>query len=534
MKGILKSRKWRAIGFFILAFIVFGGLLMYRNLDQELTLPSENWSRDIELPVTISGEHNETFVREDGGRYHIYTHGKDGINQVVIDSKLNVLEQSSLSVDIPKSAPFWVRDHAVLTIKDHKLILYKNGEKQTLADSVEGIVVDENSVVVWKGKQLYTVDLKSFTLQSAGKLDTNIHNVILEEKADSFLAITKTESTPAKFHLIQKQGGNSFKQTYEFSLSGTQFSESDTHFAGFNHALSGFDYVYRDHVLSIYFSSFGMTHFGLQRKNYLATIPVHQVGENATLEKLTLIGKGKQKLQNAKGFQVTFQQGKPVLLFSSSGYMPYIGTATNVYRAEKQGEKWLAINVSGTRKPSEDPVWLNDHTVLWYDMNSLEQQFLKGASQNPQVISRSLQLDGHDWTFAAGDTLFSMSKSLLLLVYTLFCLVPLGLFLLIMHVVNINLMERNPRWVKLVSMGLFLVSELYLIQAFLGDSLGGSVPEYLSFAGSLYVIPIALAVLSWFITNLVKGKEWENMTQIFYFIGIDVWMLMLLVGPYLI
>ncbi|HEU5139082.1 MAG TPA: hypothetical protein VFT51_03855 [Bacillales bacterium] len=521
MKEILNSRKFRAVGFFVFIFLVFGGILLFRNLEQELTLPSDEWSRAIDLPVTVPGIYNGTFVQKEEDIYHVYTYDSQSIHHLALSPDLKVMGQSRIPVKVTKDTPYWIRDHRVLLLKNHRLILHQNDKKTVLAEGLDGMEQSGSSVVVWKEKKLFTVDLDTFTLHFAGEMDNKIENIAVGSNPASFLVITEGGSNQSIVHFIEKKDGNWPEPIRLFSAEGE--------------SVSRFDYYLNHKRLVIYYSIYGSSHFGLSRTSYLARIDLGQSKIDPKIEKLTIVESNGEPINEPVNFRLSLQHNKPVLLFATVDYIPYKDTkAANIFRAEKRGNKWIATNVSATRKPSGDPFWLNDHTVLWYDFESFKGQFLKGASQNPQVIARSLHIDGHDWSFASGDSLFNLSESLIVIVYALFSLVPMGLFLLVMYMVNINLMERNPFWVRLTAVVLFIAAQLYFIKTFLGDSFLHQMPDYLSFSGNMYLIPVVLGAFSWMIMNFARGKEWENIAQIFYFIGIDVWMLMLLVGPYLI
>lgn len=517
MRRILNSSKFRVYCAVILIVVFFGGLLLAFQLHKQLALPSKGWSRAISMPLHIKGEYapSSFMVQKEGKQYHFYTYRKGGITDLTLDPALNVSNVSRIPFNLKTDTPFWAKKRTVLALIDHKLILYKNGKKETLTTGVAGMAAVPDQVIFWKKQHLYQVNLHTFVFRPLGSINGKIETVILKPGQVDFLVIQRINDTTVRPYLFQKQ------RTVPLApIKGESI-------AGFDFALSG-------HQLHLIYSVTKAGHGGLTTKDYVAAVNLKTSTEQIT-DATHMYGRSPgDKIDVEDVNHIGIRNGKPILLLSGKGQLPNGGQAENIYIAKKRNGSWTATPISATNEPSQHPFWLNQHTVMWFDFVSYGDWVLNGASQNQQVIAKSEHLNGHDWAFGASDAVMGLVGAFFLLIFAFLWAVPAALFYGFMMIRYTKLTEDEPAWIKFVTAGLFFVTQIIFIQNIFNGSFASLAPSYLRFPLFQYVIPIILLLLSWGILKIVRDKEWGNFQQLSLWIGADVLIMMLLVGPYMI
>ncbi|HET7580687.1 MAG TPA: hypothetical protein VFK33_15525 [Bacillales bacterium] len=527
MPRFLNHRKlWLAV-FPILTFLISVALLMVYNLHQELLLPSKNWSRSIKMPLTTSDFYTP-FVQKENGHYHIYTYQKGKIGDLVLDSKLQVVKKSKVPLHVKKETPYWIKGNNSLVMQNGKLILRRGERKKVLSRNMDGMAAAASQVIVWRDQKLYTVDLKTFSLTPVATLKNKIRSVVNGRHSSRFLAVSKLDQKHIQLTLFQqKNPGAVFEKIPVITLEeGT----SDA-----NQTISGIQFAVSGKQMALVYTVFGITQGGTIRTNHFAAENLKDLPFQSALPSFQFIEKKTHRfLHDPIHIRVAFQGSHPVLLLAASGHMPVGEEAVNIYEAAKGAKYWQAKLVSKTDTVSKVPFWLNDQTVLWLDFIDYDQYQLMGASQNPQVIARSLQLRGEDWMNAFADTLVSLFSTLLIVFYSFLWIAPTGFFMGILAMANMTMMERNPAWIKYTAVGLYVLMQLIFMPILFDGAFQVKAPVYLTFPGSPYVVTLLLAVQAWGMMKVVKGEEWENFAQISFFLTMDVWMVAFLVGPYII
>ncbi|HEX6922503.1 MAG TPA: hypothetical protein VF149_01670 [Bacillales bacterium] len=521
-----KSATLRAIGIPCLTLVIFGGLLLYHNLQQEQILPAKGWSQSITLPAVMPLK-KYPFVQKNNDTYEIFTYAKDGIDRIVLDQDLNVVGQSMIPVDVPADQPFWVVGNKVFFVRDHQLVGSDGKSKKVLAEKVDGLAAAGNTMIIWKDKTLYKVDPKTLDISSVGEMKQDIKDVAPERGSSSFLVITNVSKNQLRISFFrERQAGD-----YERSSVLTRQVPSKSTVAGFNFATD-------QNKMKIAYTETGPTSGGMYTKNFLTSINLDHLQAEPSTKLLKQDRKNRNTIFEPEYVRVFFVNHRPILLSSATGHLFGGEEALSIFRSVKQKGKWVATQISSTEAPSTNPFLLEEGTVLWLDFQPHGDQHkryvLMAASQNPDVIAASRNLTDRDWGNAVSDSLVSAVVGLMMFFYACLWGVPAGIFLFAMFITNTTLMERNPPWVKYTAAGLFMVTQLFVIQTLFNASFYKFAPDYLTFTGSSYAIPLVLVGLSWFLMRWVKGKEWGNIAQVIYFIGIDVWMLIFLIGAYTI
>lgn len=524
MGKILKGAKFRAYGMMVLVFLVFGGLLLAFHLHKQLVLPSKGWSRSVTMPLHIKGEYapSKNIVRKEGGRYHFYTYRKNGITDLTFDSQLKVIGKSKIPVKIHTDTPFWAKGRTVLALKNHKLILFRQGKQQIVTGGVSGMEAIADKVVFWKKQNLYQINLHTFSFQKIGELNGKVQTIVLKRGTNDFLAVQQMDDTHVRPYLFVPGDGGRYHSVSLFSIKGD--------------SVSGFDFALSKNRLMLTYSVTNKGNGGLVTKNYLATVNLDKTEAGPITRGLNVYDQVSHNIiKDPSVDHIFFRNGRPMLLLSGMSHLPTGEQAENVLIAKRNPTgKWMASPVSATKEPSEHPFMLNDHTVMWFDFVSFNQWVLEGASENPQVIAKTEHLNGNDWVNGVSNSIMGLVGAFFLLAFACLWVAPAGIFYAFMFIRFTKITENDPAWIKYVTAGLYFVMQLIFIQRIFTGSFAHLAPQYLRFPESHFVIPAVLILLSWGAANFVKGREWGNLAQLAYLIGVNLWMMMLLVGPYMI
>jgi hypothetical protein len=522
MNGLFRSTKFKAIIVPIMILILFSSLLMTHVLTQEQKPPSKGWSRAIYLNSTLRSE-SHPLVNYENHNYHIFTvASKNQVKDLVLNSNLETTGTESYNVSIPIWSSYWTDGQQFIFIKNHNLVTYKNGKTQIILHNVNGLVAQDNNVILWNSNRILSYSPATNTLTSLATTQYPIEEVFSKKGTDTLLVQSPLiENKQLYVGVLTK------KDRYIYHTIDTISATPDV-------AVGDFDFVINDNVMNVVYMEYMSTNGRTSRINYLATYDLTTFKKKAATETLNIKNSVSQLTFTAPtNLKINRIHNQLMLLFQESGPLSQGVEAQNIFLAKmnKSSQHWTAIPVTSTLEPSADPVWLNDNTILWNDLNNGKYQLLL-ASQEPQIIQKGSHVIQKDWSNAISRTLINLSVSFLVFGYALMWACPTGIFIIAMSMGNMTMMERNPRWVNLVGVLAYLVTQLLTIKELFGSVFTMYAPQYLIFTGNFFIVPIALGVISWLLTQYVKSEEWGNSQFIFYCLLLDALMLGFLIGPY--
>lgn len=508
-----KKKKIIKIMVPVLILVVAFVMLFLNNLGNELTLPNNGWSREVDLPITTGN--TAPFVAEEDGQYHIYGINKaNKLDHLVIDEELNVIENSTIEVDMPPLKPFWAKGDDVVFIRDNNLILFSAGKEQVLANNVDGLSANENLLIYWQDNKIYSLD-RGYNSILINETAYPVEEVVLDKySSDSFLVISKPNNTIFQFTIFQREQNNSFKAKDIYTLM--EYS---------GETVSKFNFATDDSRISIIYTTYSIKQGVTYYYNYFAELDLNQLDVEAEFKEM-----GDKK---TRYFELTYKDNTPTILFSSNSYITPKKEAVNIYEAKHIDGNWIAERRTKTNDMSEKPAWLNDETIIWIDFEGSNSYALKGASTNPNTIEKSMKIDSDDMKFALSNTILGLAVSLILVFSAVIWAIPSTVFILFLLIFNINLVERNERWVKIIGIGLYLITQLLLNDVIFSENFALYAPDYLNFSYNYIILPVIFAVLSGLYLLAVKSEEWDSITEVGTFIGINLLMNVLLLGPYI-
>ncbi|GBF10344.1 hypothetical protein [Tepidibacillus sp. HK-1] len=508
----------------ILVTIALLLLLFAQNLQEEKALPSDGWSRSISLPLTTANAKPFWVKTTDG--YHIYATTGEHINHVVINNRLKVSKQSTIPIKIPTLEPFWIDRQNVIYIKEGKLV-HINGEKEkVLAPDVDGMIANQDLILYWQGKQLFSVDRNDFSIVPVGQTQYKIESIILNEDS-SFITIENINANDLQLELF-----NPSKQKKGYEIISL-FSLSE--YAG--ESIADIQYVYNQQENKLHFIySISSTKQGVTTyRAFYTTMLLDAIAEKPQFEQVKIKEELSQiPIENPQYLNLSLKENQPVLLFSAEGLIAPKKSAVNIYEAKYENKQWLTNKRSTTSELSVQPFWIDDGLILWLDYLTKNKYELMGTTTDPTILQESQKLNTNDWINALSDSLLAFAVSLLVIFNGMLWVVPPTIFLVVLLFYNFNLVEKGVSWVKLTSILLYLGTQLLFIQKIFNSSFYTYAPNYLTFTGSSFIIPLLLALFTWFAVKIGKNKEWSGLQEISYYIGINLWLIIILLGPYII
>jgi hypothetical protein len=522
MSGLFRSTKFKAFIVPILVLIVFSSLLITNVLKQEQKQPSKGWSRAIYLKSTLQPD-SQPFINNNNKSYHIFTvESKGQVGELVLNSNFETTHKVNYNVSIPERSPFWTDGQQFSFIKNHNLVTYKAGKTDVVLRNVDGMVAEGNNVYLWKSNQVLKVNPLTKAIQTIATTPYPIDGIYVKKGTDTLLVQSQVVDNKQLYAGVLTKKG-----TYTYHTI-------DTINSPYNASIGDFDFVIHDNVMDVVYTEYGSTTGGMYRKNYLATYNFATFKKRTNTEALNIINSQSQlTFTQPMNVKINWNDSQLTLLFQETGSLLRGEEAQNIFLAkkEKSNQQWTAIPVTSTLEPSADPIWLDNKTILWNDLNNGHYQLLL-ASQDPQIIQKGNLLIQKDWSNAISRSLINLAVSFLMIGYALMWACPTVIFIIVMFFGNMTLMERNPRWVSIVGVLGYLITQLLTIKGLFGPVFSKYAPQSLVFPGNYIIIPVVLVGVSWLLTQFVKNEEWGNAMFIFYCLLLDVLMLGFLIGPY--
>ncbi|OEF99439.1 hypothetical protein BHF71_09005 [Vulcanibacillus modesticaldus] len=523
LKIARQNSKFRAIYLPILITIILIGILLYRNIQSELTLPDTNWSRDVTLPMTTMNA--LPFVREDANGVHIY--GKEGrrVKHLVLKDGLRVKMESSIEIDLPPLKPFWAKNERLVYIKDGELFLFSEGIEKSLYQNVNGMVAKEDLVIFWQDTNLFKLDAQDFSVIPIGSTNDRIDSVIINQDSPAnFIVITKSDMNRIQLTFYRLKDNNTYNQISLLTM---------TEYPG--EKITGFQFVSNEKEIDIIYTTYSVKQGVVTYRAYFTKAMLNNLSDIPPFTNIEVIDEQYMvKLKNPKHIQLSLEDDVPTILLAVNGYLTPKKRAVNIYEAKNIDGKWVANKRSKTARMSVRPFWLDYGNILWLDFISTKEYQLKGSSTNPITIEESQRINYNDWMNALANTLLSLTASLVIILNSILWMVPTAFFITVISFIDITLLERDVKWIKKTAIILYLTTQLFVVKGIFSATFNVFAPSFLAFRGNSFIIPLGLAVVTYMITKYAKNDDWEPIHEISYFMLVNVWLFTILIGPYTI
>ncbi|MCF6136411.1 hypothetical protein [Pseudalkalibacillus berkeleyi] len=500
--------------------LVFISLLVNHHLQNERKLPTDQWSRTITLKEATSK--SVPFTYQKGNEYHIFQAGEQMVNHLITNDRLETSKVEEIPVRIPDPLAFWAYGSQLMFLKDGEIIHFDGEHEKVLANNVKGMSSSEKQVIYWNDKSIYSIDTESFRSERIAESEQTIEDVILNIQSDSFIVLSDRASTDIKVHYFTKQG-----KDYT-PVKVTEISEAGVA------RLTEMDFLEIDGKLHITYSTFGTAKQQLNYRSYYTSINQKSLGQPLNFEELLFHNEGNgERLFKPRDLHLFLNDGKPSILFTTKGRTVGKQMADNIYMSSKSGEKWMARRISTGNHSSEQPQNIGDGTVIWLDYSG-EEYMVSGASNNPEAVKQSMKLNSEDWKNALSNSMSGLFAGFIILLIAFIWVAPPAIYLFIINLVKEESIDQKKQWVLWSTIIVYIAVQFMLVPKIFNRSFFANAPEYLTFSGTMFVIPLGLALLAYGLMKIGTEHNWGIFSKVFYFACLNILFFIILIGPYTI
>jgi hypothetical protein len=494
------------------------GLVVWNNIRQETKLPTNDWSRSISIPAESNS--SEPIVHKEDNKYFVYTQLKDGIQKTTLDSKLNVVDEKKKNFPIDERSRFWSKGNQYAFVTSGgELLLYDGDKKTTVDNNVQILAPGKDRFAYSKGNEVFVYDTKISKSTLIYTAKEKLAELSGHPESNSFIAVVGEKVSMSAFFLQD----NNEKYIASSLLNYEKTSTDKFYNFRFAEAKEKVHFIY-----TLYSSKQGAKSF----KTFYAAAPSNDI-KDLSFNQIAFIDESLgYEIENGKYQQINIEDNKPTFLFTATGPVSSKKEAGNVYRAVLKNGTWMAKRISTTQDYSTYPLKADPDTVFWLKATNLTDYQVHAASQNPAIIKESQSIHKQDVFNAVFDAFASTIVSFIAMTNAFVWIVPPILFLGILYFVRIDMIENERPWVKWMTIALFILTQLYVIQSLFNDQFYTFAPKYLTFEGSSFVIPIVVSIVGLYVMQAVKNKDWGLFAQVFYFIGVTVLFQLFIVGTY--
>lgn len=504
--------------FFLLVFSV----LMNQNLQNELELPAEGWSRSLPLGTGEVGEVKPVIYKEKE-KLHVYVPKEREVLSFTVDGHLQVKKKKPIPVSLSDMQNFWTNGKEVIYVKDKYLIHFDGNKENVLDQDVLGLDSNKKRIIYFKEREVLSIEPTSLKINSIDKVEERIKSISMNESSESFISagIITDQTKVIKSYFYQY---NDSGYTKHLILNKEEML-SENHF--------GFYFIENGSDLTVYYSLFRN---GSGAKSYYLYQGKHNLKQNTdwNFTKITFRDKNGVEYKNPK-FVKYYSQNKheTTILFTTRAMKSIDKEAVNVYEAHFNGDSWLTERRSTTNHSAMYPFRVSKESIIWMNMVGLKEYTFSGASTYTNIIDKSLVKTKEDVKQAISATIVSMFQGLIIVISALYWITPAILFCLIIYIFKISLMENEDKRIKYTILTLYLGVQIIFIQKLFNEHYYYFAPDFLTFSGSSVIIPLVLAVLSGAAVVFGKKKDWSMIASICYFVVVNITFLSLTVGPYM-
>jgi hypothetical protein len=509
------NRKAVLLPIFIVFILI--SLNVWNHIGNETSLPQKDWSRSISLPGKAIN--TEPIVYKTDDQYVVHVQQKEGIHTFKLDERLNVIQEKTRALPLDSRGHFWTNGKETAYISNGELLLDQGGTITKLDTEVELMADTVERFAYTKGNKVFAYDSNTKKSQLIFTAGEKVVELTGHPESNSFIAVVGEKMDMEAFFLQYKSG----KYIAHSILSYTKSATDKIHNFRFAESKDNVHFLYTFYSTKQGTKSF-KTFYGEAKVNGIESLVFNRVTfRDALLD---------YEIENPKYQQLNIEGDSPSILFAARGPVSSKKEAGNIYKAVLDDDSWLAKRISTTNNFSVYPVKADEDTVFWLKALSVSEYQVHAASQNPDIIEESQSIRERDVSNALFDTLAASIVSLIIMTNAFLWIVPPVLFLGVLYFIRINIIEDEKPWAKWSAILLFIITQVYVIQSMFNHSFYTLAPDYLTFTGSSFVIPVVVSAFSIFIMQLAKSKEWGIFAQVFYFIGITIMFQMFIVGTY--
>lgn len=505
--------------FLILTFLFIIPLFI-SNLIEERNLNAIGWSRSIDLQE--SAINKSTFQRVNNNGMNLYfAESNSSIKKIEIDPQtLIVKDQNILKVPSNPYYKYWLSpdDKEMVYLANETLYRFTSTGNQTLHNQVDELSVNEETILFLSGTKVFSVDTKEFSTTELFQ-DEKLLHIALDQNSPSYVSL----------HKYGEVGGIEFKY---HKWNGEKYISNSVYIKdSFTQPVTNIDFAEWNNQFTLIYETTDISGGGKEVTHHYMEIPlIHsQKGEDRYETKLKVFDSNFSEITTVREIRFEILNGKLKMILEGNGELKESVHHQNLYIATVEDGRWVADRISTNYDPVVKPLITVDNFASWMIHDGRHYKII-AANTSQNIIKDSRSITSNDVGKALEDTLFGLTSSLVMLLFTVLLVVPALIIIFISKFFEV----KNTKKAELITNGIFTICLYFLLTRLLPGNFSIKAPVYLTFNGSLWVILIFVIGISYFVTKLTKHHEWDFEMRVLYFIGLCVWSVSLLVGPYII
>ncbi|TFJ92626.1 hypothetical protein [Lentibacillus salicampi] len=506
------------------AFIVITGicLMLNQSLTDVTQQPEKDWSRGVTIGETTVDKKLPVRVNEDGD-FEIQTYEEGLVKKKTFNQTFELIDETSYDIPFDKWTQVFISDDQLI-YHDYKDIRDQDGH-MIVSDAKRFYPLDDTILYI-KESSLYELDPAAHTSAKVMELEKNIEEIIPFQAEQTIHFMTEQSRNNDVSLQVYEWADKEAELVHDksFQIDAMQIVD-DIHFAIHDGNLA---YVLetvqkQTQGSPVSYTYFTETTLGSDQDPALKPLTFHDPA-------------GKGSLEEPDDITVSYQDGRPQLLFNAGGYTKtnYQGNqAFNVYSASMTDSgRMQTARKSNTPKISAHPQWLNESTIMWLEQED-DTKSIFVSSNNPAIIDKASGLKQDDWLRALGKTFGMLAKVLItILVSSLWFLWPV-LFIVLMYVIQGRKLDEDRTWFFYTGIAVYMLAVFIFKDIIFIDAMFARAPDYLTFTGSSYVYIFAFAVVAFIAAQSTKAtRDWHAPARITFFAGAHVLMLLTFFGPF--
>ncbi|WP_152671009.1 hypothetical protein [Guptibacillus hwajinpoensis] len=471
--------------------------------------PDEGWSRTVDL--NVSAQDSQVFTKNESDETELYFSG-DPVRKVTVNEQLDV-ETEDMNYAIPEGYSFYVDDQQAIYKKSDALVYSTNGKEKTIAENIEGLHASDNGIVAWSRHQLNFVTPEG-TIESATTVSPYIKNAVVTEDGKALLYV----QTDAMNQFYTLEQGSEPEMIYETALSSGEL-------------FSNLQAISTDNGLVFTYTAFASrqgtrivdTYYGESANGEAAEVNLLKIANGETGSEIT----------RPNYFSLNEINGEPHLLFSANGAISPKREVISIYEATQKNDKWVASRRSTSEELSIRPISVSGNSVIWMDKEK-SGFVLHGSSTSQEVVESSNATSGEDLKIALFYTFTAVVGMFAMLAFSFGFLILPAVGLMYLYFANTTAIEQDKKWVEWTIVLLCVASQMIFLPSILDGPFQYLAPTYLTFPGAAFIWPIIIFLISFSISRLGQDQEWTILQRTSYQLGLNLGILIFLLGPYIL
>lgn len=536
MEGVKKIKmNWKLL--LLLSLSLSVGLFYFSLHQEKLELPSEGWSREVlvhefkNLSAQQFYENKLAVTPVSSNQFAVVWNEKQGLFYKVIQqdgsmSNIKYLEVSSADVK-DLSVKFIDNLLTIYLLQQDTLKRFevdwqneKLEDQQIIAENVDSFRLVDNLILVCGKNSLSLIE----------------SNDVITSFPGDFKEISGYKDIDGEYHIVTSQDkGDGTKLINYITSKG-----KDRTFT-----------IYDVKELPTYSSSFVLKHLdiGLDKDQVYIFATIRDYKTDKTNNMLYTFAKNNIAdvavvKMDLKGFApnptVIRDMNQFAFLASSEKLSGRWKKKINLAKYQLNGEQFIEKgSLTKTDFTSFNPIFLNlneENYLVWEDITGDAKQ-IYFASTNKSIVEMRNSLTKSENQELIGKTFTGLAHSLiysyLLIPYTL---VPLSIAVCIGLIFALNLFERNPEKVLMISVGMHVLTKFILARDMIikNTTIHRLFPSFLTNPWSVLAVITVIALIALLcLRNYLSNEQDRSLFQMYtFFAGIDALLFLFIFFPY--